>query len=90
MRQAVRRLVPQATKLVTSEALIASSIALRTSPASSASVNEVMKITGFSGFHSSSFASSSLSDVLRNEIEYEKQNYAQPEVRLFCFTHTEK
>jgi hypothetical protein len=81
MRQAIRRLVPQATKLVTSEAPVASAFALRTSSASYASTNQVM-ITGARGFKSTSIAASSLADVLRNEIEYEKQNYTQPEVRF--------
>lgn len=82
MRQAFRRLVPQATKLVTSEAPIISALALRTFPASSASTNHVMTI-GFRSFRSTSFAASSLADVLKSEIEYEKQNYSQPEVRGF-------
>jgi hypothetical protein len=82
MRQTIRRLVPQATQLFPSEAPIVSALALRTFPASSASTNQVM-ISSLRSFRSTSFAASSLADVLKNEIEYEKQNYTQPEVRIF-------
>jgi len=85
MRQAIRRLVPLATKFVLAEAPIVSALALRTFSASLASTNQVM-ISGFRSFRSTSFAASSLADALKSEIEYEKQNYTQPEVRSFSFS----
>lgn len=82
MRQAIRRLGTQIPKLVTSEAPIAANTAaLRT--ASSTFDNHTMMITAsVRHFRSTLIApasSSTLTSIIQNEIEYEKQNYTQPE-----------
>jgi hypothetical protein len=81
MRQAIRRLGPQITKLVTSELpILSNAVTLRTASSSSCKTSAaIISAGGFRNFRSTSFAASSLADVLRNEIDYEKQNYSQPE-----------